>query len=136
MEKDGKVVIVTEKERKSCFSLKNMITTTNAGQYTQQLLKPLMADNICALISGFNLWTSAHGFIHISLTQLKQWRIFWIILLTVLTVLLVSCVIGHFYVVFTFGVHSRVTLESSAKMFWPTIIICDRQVFKQISMVF
>ena len=46
MEKDGKVVIVTEKERKSCFSLKNMITTTNAGQYTQQLLKPLMADNI------------------------------------------------------------------------------------------
>jgi hypothetical protein len=82
--------------------------------------------------TGFNLWTSAHGFHHLTLTQSKAWRIFWLVILIILGISLISCIIYYFYYVFTFGVYSKFILESPKSITWPTTIICDRQVFRFI----
>ena len=85
------------------------------------------------LFKGFNLWSSAHGFVHLSLTQSKGWRIFWMVILIILGISLISCIIYYFYYVFSFAVYSKFILESPPTFKWPTTIICDRQVGKVIS---
>ena len=57
--------------------------------------------------SGFNLWTSAHGFHHLSLTQSKGWRIFWGFIIFVLCISAIACIIYYFYFVFSFAIYSR-----------------------------
>jgi hypothetical protein len=74
------------------------------------------------------LWTSAHGFHHLSLTQSKGWKCFWGFILFVLIISVVACIIYYFYFVFSFAIYSRFLLDSPASMNWPTTIICDRQV--------
>ena len=80
--------------------------------------------------TGFNLWTSAHGFHHLELTKNSFWRIFWMIILAICSISLICLVIYYFYYVFTFSVYSRLLLQDPATFPWPTTIICDRQVAK------
>ena len=81
-----------------------------------------------SICSGFNLWTSAHGFHHLELTKSSLWRIFWMVILAVSCISLICLIIYYFYYVFAFAVYSRILLQNSATMPWPTTIICDRQV--------
>jgi hypothetical protein len=78
--------------------------------------------------SGFNLWTSAHGFHHVELTKSYSWRTFWTIVVLICSVALLACVVYYFYYVFAMGIYSRFLLESPPSVPWPTTIICDRQV--------
>ena len=80
------------------------------------------------LFPGFNLWTSAHGFHHLSLTQSKGWKCFWGLLLLILCLSLIGCIAFYFYFVFSSAIYSRFLLDSPTSMNWPTTIVCDRQV--------
>ncbi len=62
------------------------------------------------LCLGFNLWTSAHGFHHLSLTQSKGWKCFWGFILLVLSLSLIGCIIFYFYFVFSSAIYSRCQL--------------------------
>ncbi len=66
-------------------------------------------DIICerTLLLGFNLWTSAHGYHHLSLTQSSAWKAFWAIVIAIASIALVACIIYYFYYVFAFAVYSR-----------------------------
>ena len=79
-------------------------------------------------LSGFSLWTSAHGFHHIPLTQTQGWKIFWGVLVFICSAALVACIAYHFYYVFAFAVYSRITNEAPQAIPWPTTIVCERTV--------
>ena len=80
------------------------------------------------LFSGFNLWTSAHGFHHISLTTSTFWKVFWVILVAICTGCLIGCVIYYFYYIFSTAVYTRVTMENPSVRPWPVMVLCERQV--------
>ena len=61
---------------------------------------------------GFNLWTSAHGFHHLSLSNRKVWKILWALVLILVIGGLIAVLVYYFVHVFTFAKYSVVTLES------------------------
>ena len=91
---------------------------------------------------GFNLWTSAHGFHHLSLTNKKgqlilsleieiwhyvamiisfnifwsyciiAWQVGWALILLAVTIGLIAILIYYFVFVFSTAVYSRVVIES------------------------
>ena len=66
---------------------------------------------------GFNLWTSAHGFHHLSLSNRRVWRILWIIILIVLVASLIACIVYYFVHVFSYAAYSVVTVESPGQKY-------------------
>ena len=61
---------------------------------------------------GFYLWTSAHGFHHLSLSNRKVWKILWALVLILVIGGLIAVLVYYFVHVFTFAKYSVVTLES------------------------
>ena len=75
-------------------------------------------------ILGFNLWTSAHGFHHYTLSHKKGWRCIWAAILFTLVSTLVGCIVYYFYYVFSTAIYSRIIIESPSQRQWPTTIVC------------
>ena len=66
---------------------------------------------------GFNLWTSAHGFHHLSLSNRRVWKILWALVLILVVGGLVAVLVYYFVHVFTHAKYSVVTLESPGKFY-------------------
>ena len=94
------------------------------------LLHKINLSNYLNCLLGFYLWTSAHGFHHLSLSNRKGWKCLWAFILLIVVVALVACIIYYFYYVFTNAVYSLVTVESPGSWEWPTTVVCDKKVFR------
>jgi len=98
------------------------------------IINQIYSYNKSRFYEGFPLWTSAHGFHHISLTQSKGWKCFWIFLVTVLSIALFACIIFYFFYAFSSAVYTQIIQDAPASIPWPTTIVCDRQVWDWDSM--
>merc|ERR1712032_713266 len=75
---------------------------------------------------GFSLWTSAHGFSHFRLSESKNWRRFWGVVIILAIIGLLSTFIFYSYQTFSSAVYSQIEIEPLGG-FWPRAIFCDRQ---------
>ena len=74
------------------------------------------------------MWTSAHGFHHYRLSEIRLWRLCWLILVLTCAGCLLGAVIWYFYNVFSSAVYSRILTETPTSLRWPTTIVCEKQV--------
>ena len=82
--------------------------------------------SIAQVRCSFNLWTSAHGFHHLSLSNRKVWKILWALVLTLVIGGLIAVLVYYFVYVFTYAKYSVVTLESPGTYSFHNEFSCPR----------